>query len=81
MESLNWHSRNYHIITYGCQMNKNDSERLAGMLENLGYQEAPEWQAANLVILNTCSIRDRAERRVVGQFQILDHHRRTQKKK
>ncbi len=80
MENLNWHSRTYHIMTYGCQMNKNDSERMAGMLENLGYEESQDWRDANLVVLNTCSIRDRAERRVVGQFQLLDYHRRKQNK-
>lgn len=80
MEHLDWYHQNYHIITYGCQMNKNDSERLSGMLDNLGYAEVANWKEADLVILNTCSIRDRAERRVVGQFQILDHYRRKEKK-
>lgn len=67
----------YHIMTYGCQMNKNDSERMAGLLENLGYEHTPNWQEANLVLLNTCSIRDKAEKRVEGRLFELDHYRRT----
>lgn len=69
--------KSYHIVTYGCQMNKNDSERLAGLLENTGWDESPEWEKANLVILNTCSIRDKAERRVKGKFHELNHYRKT----
>ena len=76
----NLNDKKYHIITYGCQMNKNDSERMCGMLENIGYSETEVWQDANLVILNTCSIRDRAERRVVGKFQVLHHHRQKHNK-
>ena len=66
----------YHIITYGCQMNKNDSERMAGLLENLGYVYVDHWKEANLVLLNTCSIREKAERRVEGMFFQLDHYRK-----
>ncbi len=69
--------KKYHIITYGCQMNKNDSERMAGLLENLGFEAADSWQEANLVLLNTCSIRDKAERRVRGQLHAMHHHRKT----
>ena len=67
----------YHIMTYGCQMNKNDSERMAGLLENLGYEYTADWKEANLVLLNTCSIRDKAEKRVEGRLFELDHYRRT----
>lgn len=68
--------RSYHIITYGCQMNKNDTERMSGMLENIGFHESETWQEANLIVLNTCSIRDKAERRVVGKFHELNFHRK-----
>ncbi|MBN8217572.1 MAG: tRNA (N6-isopentenyl adenosine(37)-C2)-methylthiotransferase MiaB [Spirochaetes bacterium] len=68
--------RRYHIITYGCQMNKNDSERLSGLLENTGWTEAERAEEANLVVLNTCSVRDKAERRVLGKFHELDYLRR-----
>ena len=74
-ENIPVYLRNYHIITYGCQMNKNDSERIAGMLENIGYSEVEKWEDAHLVVLNTCSIRDRAERRVMGKLQILNYYR------
>ncbi len=67
----------YHIITYGCQMNQNDTERMAGMLENIGYTESADWREAQLVILNTCSIRDKAERRVLGKFHELNYFRKT----
>ncbi len=49
---------------------------MAGLLENFGYLEAADWQTANLVLVNTCSIRDKAERRVLGKFHELDHFRR-----
>ncbi len=57
----------YHIITFGCQMNKNDSEHIAGMLTVDGYKPCAEPEKANILVFNTCAVRDRAERRVYGQ--------------
>jgi tRNA-2-methylthio-N6-dimethylallyladenosine synthase len=57
-------ARRYHITTFGCQMNKADSERMAGILEDLGYTWAEEPEAADLVLYNTCTIRDNAEHKV-----------------
>jgi len=57
-------SRRYHITTFGCQMNKADSERMAGILENLGFEWAEEPDEANLILYNTCTIRDNAEQKV-----------------
>ena len=54
----------YWITTFGCQMNKADSERMAGILEKMGYQEAKAELEADLVIYNTCTIRDNAEQKV-----------------
>ena len=54
----------YWITTFGCQMNKADSERMAGILENMGYQEAKAELQADLVLYNTCTIRDNAEQKV-----------------
>ena len=54
----------YWITTFGCQMNKADSERMAGILENLGYVKAEDEFEANLVLYNTCTIRDSAEQKV-----------------
>ena len=54
----------YWITTFGCQMNKADSERMAGILERMGYQKASEELSADLVLYNTCTIRDNAEQKV-----------------
>ncbi|OQX70886.1 hypothetical protein B6D52_03210 [Candidatus Parcubacteria bacterium 4484_255] len=56
----------YHIITYGCQMNKSDSERMASVLENAGYKSAPNINGADLIIVNMCSVRQSAVDRVYG---------------
>jgi tRNA-2-methylthio-N6-dimethylallyladenosine synthase len=57
-------SRRYHITTFGCQMNKADSERMAGVLENMGFAWVDEPENADLVLYNTCTIRDNAEQKV-----------------
>jgi tRNA-2-methylthio-N6-dimethylallyladenosine synthase len=54
----------YWITTFGCQMNKADSERMAGILESMGYREASAELEADLVLYNTCTIRDNAEQKV-----------------
>ena len=54
----------YWITTFGCQMNKADSERMAGILESMGYREAEAELEADLVLYNTCTIRDNAEQKV-----------------
>ena len=59
----------YHLLTYGCQMNKNDSERIAGLLLDIGYEESPKYEDADLIILNTCSVRQSAEDRVYGMMK------------
>ena len=56
----------YHIITIGCQMNKSDSERAAGYLEKLGYKPTNNKDSADLVMINTCGVRQTAEDRVYG---------------
>lgn len=56
----------YHIITIGCQMNKSDSERLAGALEQHGYKKADDKYQADLVVVNTCGVRQMAEDRIYG---------------
>jgi tRNA-2-methylthio-N6-dimethylallyladenosine synthase len=57
-------SRRYHITTFGCQMNKADSERMAGILEEMGFQWSEDPNEANVVLYNTCTIRDNAEQKV-----------------
>ena len=57
----------YRIITYGCQMNDRDSEAIAAMLQDLGYQPAGSGQLEDLVLFNTCCVRDNAERKAIGK--------------
>jgi tRNA-2-methylthio-N6-dimethylallyladenosine synthase len=57
-------SRRYHIVTFGCQMNKADSERMAGVLEEMGYEWAEQPDDAKVILYNTCTIRDNAEQKV-----------------
>ncbi|MGZ4210383.1 MAG: tRNA (N6-isopentenyl adenosine(37)-C2)-methylthiotransferase MiaB [Actinomycetota bacterium] len=56
----------YFIRTYGCQMNEHDSERIAGLLEQNGYARAPSPETADLVLFNTCAIRENADNRLYG---------------
>jgi tRNA-2-methylthio-N6-dimethylallyladenosine synthase len=60
--------KRYHLTTFGCQMNEHDSERMKGMLESLGYVEAPEREGADLILFNTCSIRESADNRFVAHL-------------
>jgi tRNA-2-methylthio-N6-dimethylallyladenosine synthase len=60
--------KTYHLTTFGCQMNEHDSERMKGMLESLGYSEADERAGADLILFNTCSIREKADTRLVGHL-------------
>jgi tRNA-2-methylthio-N6-dimethylallyladenosine synthase len=60
--------KSYHVTTFGCQMNEHDSERMKGMLESLGYAEAPARDEADLILFNTCSIRERADERFVAHL-------------
>jgi tRNA-2-methylthio-N6-dimethylallyladenosine synthase len=60
--------KRYHVTTFGCQMNEHDSERMKGMLEALGYAEAPERAEADLILFNTCSIRESADRRFIAHL-------------
>ena len=66
----------YHIWTVGCQMNMADTQRVSGILENLGWEEAPTMDGANLVVLNTCSVREQPEKRAHGQLSLLKHAKR-----
>jgi tRNA-2-methylthio-N6-dimethylallyladenosine synthase len=61
--------KRYHVTTFGCQMNEHDSERVRGMLESLGYREAPSRQDADLILFNTCSIREKADERFIAHLQ------------
>ena len=60
--------KSFHVTTFGCQMNDHDSERMKGMLESLGYAEAPTREDAQLILFNTCSIREKADERFVAHL-------------
>ena len=64
--------KTYNIITYGCQMNEHDSENIAGILEAMGYEHEQDAFRADVVVINTCSVRENADKRffgVLGQFK------------
>ncbi|HEX8689480.1 MAG TPA: tRNA (N6-isopentenyl adenosine(37)-C2)-methylthiotransferase MiaB [Solirubrobacterales bacterium] len=58
----------YHVTTFGCQMNVHDSERMQGMLESLGYEQAGSRSEADLILFNTCSIRESADNRFIAHL-------------
>jgi tRNA-2-methylthio-N6-dimethylallyladenosine synthase len=58
----------FHLTTFGCQMNEHDSERMKGMLHSLGYSEAPAPDQADLILFNTCSIRETADSRFIAHL-------------
>lgn len=61
-------SKRFHVTTFGCQMNEHDSERMKGMLESLGYAETEQRADAELILFNTCSIREKADERFVAHL-------------
>ena len=61
-------ARTYAVVTYGCQMNEHDSERLSGLLEDAGYVAAPEGTQADVVVFNTCAVRENADNRLYGNL-------------
>ncbi len=63
--------KTFFVETYGCQMNLADSETVGGILSNAGYQRADELEKADVVFVNTCAIRERAEERVLGRLSEL----------
>ena len=70
--------KKYYIKTFGCQMNVYDSQRIAAILKNLGYEEAPTPKAADLIIFNTCHIREKAAEKVfsdLGRINLIKQER------
>lgn len=66
-------NKTYYIKTYGCQMNEHDSENIKAMLEQLSFTEVDDYEKADLVILNTCSIRENAHNKAFGFLGRLKH--------
>jgi tRNA-2-methylthio-N6-dimethylallyladenosine synthase len=65
---MNAAAKRFHVTTFGCQMNVHDSERMRGMLASLGYEEAPSRADADLILFNTCSIRESADSRFIAHL-------------
>lgn len=61
-------SKTYHIINYGCQMNESDSEHFAGQLADLGYEYTTDFHNADVIVVNTCCVRESAEKRILGKI-------------
>ncbi|NJP39967.1 tRNA (N6-isopentenyl adenosine(37)-C2)-methylthiotransferase MiaB [Oscillospiraceae bacterium HV4-5-C5C] len=66
----------YYIRTFGCQLNENDSEKLAGLLESMGYRPAAAPEEASFIIFNTCSVRENADDRFFGHLGLVKNLRR-----
>lgn len=64
-------SKHYHIVTYGCQMNVHESEKIAGILRGMGYEETPTVESADIIVFNTCCIRENAENHAFGNIGAL----------
>ena len=71
--------KKYALLTYGCQMNVHDSENIAGIMENMGYARIDDYEKANIVILNTCAIRENAHNKVIGILGRIKHLKETNK--
>src|SRR2546430_17670256 len=61
-------ARTYEVRTYGCQMNVHDSERLSGLLETAGYLAVPDGEQADVVVFNTCAVRENADNKLYGNL-------------
>ena len=76
VKSLPHRPESYHVVTYGCQMNAHDSEKIAGMLEEMGMVPSEKREEADFVIFNTCCVRENAERRALGNVTWLKEVRK-----
>lgn len=59
----------YNILTMGCQLNENDSEKLSGMMETMGYRQTEDLSIANVYIINTCCVRENAEEKLFREIR------------
>ena len=66
-------NKKYYVRTYGCQMNEHDSEKICGMLESVGFNPSEDIEKSDIVILNTCAIRENAHDKVFGFLGVLKH--------
>ena len=68
--------RRYYVDTYGCQQNESDSEILRGLAEAMGYEPASDTPEADLIVVNTCAVREHAEQRILGNVGAMSHIRK-----
>ena len=71
----------YNVRTYGCQLNESDSEKICGMLEQFGLKEVAEDASADVIIFNTCAVRENAEDRLFGNLGIVKADKKSDKDK
>lgn len=69
-------ARTYEVRTFGCQMNVHDSERISGLLEEAGYVAAEQESEPDLVVFNTCAVRENADKRLYGSLGALKKDQR-----
>jgi tRNA-2-methylthio-N6-dimethylallyladenosine synthase len=69
-------TRKFHVVTFGCQMNDFDSQRIRGLLASRGFEAEDDPARADLIVLNTCSIRDKAEHKVYSQIGVFRKYKR-----
>ncbi|MCL2699237.1 MAG: hypothetical protein FWE68_02905, partial [Defluviitaleaceae bacterium] len=69
--------RTYSVLTFGCQMNAHDSEKLEGMLTEMGYAKSDDWRGADFVLHNTCCIRENAENKIYGSLGFFKRLKQT----
>ena len=72
-------NKNYYLKTYGCQMNEHESENIEALIEYMGYNKTDKMTDADLIILNTCSIRENANNKVFGMLGRAKHIKETKK--
>ena len=68
VKEINTEPKKYYILTMGCQLNENDSEKLCGMMEKMGYVSTDKYEEADLVVFNTCCVRENAEDKLFGKL-------------
>ena len=66
-------TRTYTVETYGCQMNVHDSERIAGLLDEAGFVPANTGEQADIVVFNTCAVRENADNKLYGNLSFGPH--------
>ena len=66
-------TQTYYIESFGCQMNQSDSERIAGQLESMDYVHCDQPEKADIVVINTCCVRESAESKIWGHIGALKH--------